>query len=104
MLLVLLLAIIVVAFVGWVVFGLVFKLIGWALVGLVIGALARLVLPGRQRIGVAWTVLDGIGGALAGGVTARAAHLGSVLQFVVAVGVATALVALSAAREQRLAR
>jgi uncharacterized membrane protein YeaQ/YmgE (transglycosylase-associated protein family) len=36
------------------------------LIGAVIGILARLVLPGRQRIGVLMTVLIGIGAALLG--------------------------------------
>jgi uncharacterized membrane protein YeaQ/YmgE (transglycosylase-associated protein family) len=36
------------------------------LIGAVIGILARLVLPGRQRIGVLLTVLIGIGAALLG--------------------------------------
>ncbi|UCM91940.1 GlsB/YeaQ/YmgE family stress response membrane protein [Streptomyces marincola] len=43
-------------------------------IGLVIGALARLVLPGRQRIGVLWTIAVGIIAALIG--TALAAALG----------------------------
>ncbi|ARQ68521.1 GlsB/YeaQ/YmgE family stress response membrane protein [Streptomyces marincola] len=43
-------------------------------IGLVIGALARLVLPGRQRIGVLWTIAVGIVAALIG--TALAAALG----------------------------
>jgi uncharacterized membrane protein YeaQ/YmgE (transglycosylase-associated protein family) len=36
------------------------------LIGAVIGILARLVLPGRQRIGILMTVLVGIGAALLG--------------------------------------
>jgi uncharacterized membrane protein YeaQ/YmgE (transglycosylase-associated protein family) len=36
------------------------------LIGAVIGILARLVLPGRQRIGILMTVLIGIGAALLG--------------------------------------
>ncbi|CAL9375684.1 GlsB/YeaQ/YmgE family stress response membrane protein [Streptomyces albus] len=35
-------------------------------VGIVIGALGRLVLPGRQRIGFLWTILVGIVAALIG--------------------------------------
>lgn len=41
-------------------------------VGIVIGVLGRLVLPGRQRIGVVVTVLIGVGAALLG---AFLAHL-----------------------------
>lgn len=43
-------------------------------IGIVIGVLGRLVLPGRQRIGVLWTILVGIVAALVG--TAIAAALG----------------------------
>ncbi|MDT0441467.1 GlsB/YeaQ/YmgE family stress response membrane protein [Streptomyces johnsoniae] len=43
-------------------------------IGLIIGALARLVLPGRQRIGILWTMAVGIVAALIG--TAIAAGLG----------------------------
>ncbi|MFI2431781.1 GlsB/YeaQ/YmgE family stress response membrane protein [Streptomyces sp. NPDC018693] len=35
-------------------------------IGTVIGVLGRLVLPGRQRIGVLWTILIGIVAALIG--------------------------------------
>ncbi|HEX5566180.1 MAG TPA: GlsB/YeaQ/YmgE family stress response membrane protein [Streptomyces sp.] len=43
-------------------------------VGIVIGALGRLVLPGRQHIGVLWTIAVGIVAALIG--TAIAAGIG----------------------------
>ncbi|MBT2420760.1 GlsB/YeaQ/YmgE family stress response membrane protein [Streptomyces sp. ISL-22] len=42
-------------------------------IGVVIGVLGRLVVPGRQRIGVLWTILVGIVAALIG--TALAAGL-----------------------------
>ncbi|MBC7270217.1 MAG: GlsB/YeaQ/YmgE family stress response membrane protein [Streptomyces sp.] len=35
-------------------------------IGVVIGLLGRLVVPGRQRIGVLWTILVGIAAALVG--------------------------------------
>ena len=41
------------------------------LVGVVIGVLGRLVVPGRQRIGVILTVLIGIGAALLGSLIVR---------------------------------
>ncbi|MFD9864060.1 GlsB/YeaQ/YmgE family stress response membrane protein [Streptomyces alboflavus] len=44
------------------------------LIGLIIGALGRLVLPGRQRIGMLWTIAVGIAAALVG--TGIAAGLG----------------------------
>lgn len=48
---------------------------GALLVGLVIGALGRLVVPGRQPIGCLFTVLIGIVGSVAGLAIARAANL-----------------------------
>ncbi|MFF0203721.1 GlsB/YeaQ/YmgE family stress response membrane protein [Streptomyces sp. NPDC005017] len=43
-------------------------------IGIVIGVLGRLVVPGRQRIGILWTILVGIVAALIG--TAVASGLG----------------------------
>ncbi|MEU4132074.1 GlsB/YeaQ/YmgE family stress response membrane protein [Streptomyces wuyuanensis] len=43
-------------------------------IGIVVGVLGRLVLPGRQRIGILWTIVVGIVAALIG--TAVAAALG----------------------------
>ncbi|MEV5934482.1 GlsB/YeaQ/YmgE family stress response membrane protein [Streptomyces sp. NPDC052079] len=42
------------------------------LIGIVIGVLGRLVVPGRQRIGVLWTILVGIVAALIGSALAAA--------------------------------
>ena len=88
------LAILVLLVVGWAVVGLAFKLLWWALLGLVIGALARLVLPGRQAIGWLATAGAGIAGALLGGIIADALEWGGVVQFVLAVAVAAALIAV----------
>ncbi|MDN3268017.1 GlsB/YeaQ/YmgE family stress response membrane protein [Streptomyces sp. MA15] len=41
-------------------------------IGVVIGVLGRLVVPGRQRIGVLWTILVGIVAALIGSALAAA--------------------------------
>ncbi|MDQ4024634.1 MAG: GlsB/YeaQ/YmgE family stress response membrane protein [Actinomycetota bacterium] len=41
-------------------------LIGYVLVGLVIGVIARLLMPGRDPIGIVGTILIGIVGAVAG--------------------------------------
>ncbi len=41
-------------------------LIGYVLVGLVIGVIARLLMPGRDPIGIIGTILVGIVGAVAG--------------------------------------
>ncbi|MGP4003419.1 GlsB/YeaQ/YmgE family stress response membrane protein [Streptomyces sp. 8N706] len=40
-------------------------------IGIVIGVLGRLVVPGRQRIGVLWTILVGIVAALIGSALAQ---------------------------------
>jgi uncharacterized membrane protein YeaQ/YmgE (transglycosylase-associated protein family) len=81
--------------------GLVFKLLWLALVGLVIGALARLGLPGEQRIGLLATALCGIGGSLIGGILAHALGFGTILSFLTAVGVAAALIALFEGSQHR---
>jgi uncharacterized membrane protein YeaQ/YmgE (transglycosylase-associated protein family) len=40
--------------------------------GLIIGALARLLLPGRDPMGILMTILVGIGGSLLGGLVGKA--------------------------------
>ena len=54
------------------------QILGLIIIGIVIGVLARLVLPGRQHIGVLMTVLLGIGGALIGGIVASAIGTGDI--------------------------
>jgi uncharacterized membrane protein YeaQ/YmgE (transglycosylase-associated protein family) len=49
-----------------------FTILGWILFGLVIGALAKLVMPGRDPGGFIVTILIGIAGALLGGWVGRA--------------------------------
>ena len=44
--------------------------ISWAIWGLVVGAFARLLKPGRQRIGFWLTILLGIAGSILGGLLA----------------------------------
>ena len=73
--------------------GLAFKLLWWALIGLVIGGLARLILPGRQNLSLLATAGAGVAAALLGGIVANALDLGGLLQFLVAVALAVALVA-----------
>jgi uncharacterized membrane protein YeaQ/YmgE (transglycosylase-associated protein family) len=86
-------------------------IISFIVLGLLVGALARLVLPGRQPIGLLWTIALGMIGALAGGLLATEVlniagsdefNFGSLL---LAVGVSALLLALfirmSADREDR---
>lgn len=43
------------------------NLLGWIFAGLLIGAIARLLVPGRQPLGILLTIILGIVGALLGG-------------------------------------
>jgi uncharacterized membrane protein YeaQ/YmgE (transglycosylase-associated protein family) len=72
------------------------NIIGFIVVGLIIGALARLVLPGRQSLSIGLTLLLGVLGAVIGGVIASLLGTGdifelNVLGFIVAVIVAVVL-------------
>jgi uncharacterized membrane protein YeaQ/YmgE (transglycosylase-associated protein family) len=49
-----------------------FGIIGWIVFGLIVGALAKLVMPGRDPGGIIVTMLIGIAGAVAGGYIGRA--------------------------------
>jgi uncharacterized membrane protein YeaQ/YmgE (transglycosylase-associated protein family) len=48
------------------------SILGWIVFGLIVGALAKLVMPGRDPGGVIVTILLGIAGALLGGFVGRA--------------------------------
>jgi len=81
------------------------QILGLILIGLVIGALARLLLPGRQRIGIGLTLLLGVGGALIGGIVASAIGTGDIfeLNFLgTVVGVIAAAVLIGAADQAGL--
>jgi len=45
---------------------------GWIIVGLVVGAIAKLIMPGRDPGGMIVTIVLGIAGSLLGGVIGRA--------------------------------
>ena len=77
-----LLAIAILIALGVSVVGLAAVLLWYALVGLVIGALARLLVPGSGGYGLLATILAGIGGALLGGVLAAWLDAGGVLELV----------------------
>lgn len=70
-------------------------------IGLIIGALGRLVVPGRQRIGLLATVLIGFVGAIGGSLIGSALGVAHVLTLLIEVGVAAALVALYSGRRRR---
>jgi uncharacterized membrane protein YeaQ/YmgE (transglycosylase-associated protein family) len=72
-------------------------MIGFIVAGLVIGALARLIKPGKQNLGLLATLLLGLAGSVIGGVVANLLGTGgifelNVLGFVVAVVAAVLLV------------
>jgi uncharacterized membrane protein YeaQ/YmgE (transglycosylase-associated protein family) len=92
-------AVIILFIVAWLVVGLVVKLLWWAIIGVVIGALARALLPGQQRISLLATAGAGIGSALLGGVIAHIVGVGSFVQFVIAVIVAVVIVGVISSRE-----
>jgi len=74
----------------------------FVVMGLIIGVLARLLLPGRQKIGIILTILLGIAGAVIGGVVASLLHTGRVgnmdfLGFIVAVLASVGLLAAAQA-------
>lgn len=76
------------------------QILGLILIGAVIGVIARLIMPGRQRIGALMTVLLGIGGALVGGTVASALGEGDIweLNFVgTVVGVIAAILLIAIA-------
>ena len=50
-----------------------FGVIGWIVFGLIVGAIAKLMMPGRDPGGFIVTMLLGIAGALVGGFLGRAA-------------------------------
>ena len=75
------------------------QILGLLLVGIVIGLLARLILPGRQRIGILMTMVLGVAGAIIGGLIASQLAAGSVTElnfigFVAAVASAVVLLAV----------
>jgi uncharacterized membrane protein YeaQ/YmgE (transglycosylase-associated protein family) len=75
-------------------------MIGFLVAGLVIGALARLIKPGRQNLGILATLALGLVGSLIGGVIAHLLGTGSiwelnVLGFVLAVIAAVLLIGVA---------
>jgi uncharacterized membrane protein YeaQ/YmgE (transglycosylase-associated protein family) len=76
------------------------QILGLIVVGLIIGALARLIKPGKQRLSILATLLLGVVGALIGGVVASLLGTGdifelNVLGFIVAVIAAVLLIGVA---------
>jgi uncharacterized membrane protein YeaQ/YmgE (transglycosylase-associated protein family) len=55
-------------------------MIGFIVFGLVVGAVARLLVPGRQHLSLGMTVLLGVIGSVVGGVVANAIGTGDVME------------------------
>jgi uncharacterized membrane protein YeaQ/YmgE (transglycosylase-associated protein family) len=93
-----LLIILVVLFIVFPIIGLAIgTIISSVIVGLVIGALGRLVIPGRQSIGLLATMMLGLIGSIVGGFVGRhILHIGG-LSLLLEIGVAAVAVALYAA-------
>ena len=75
-------------------------MIGFIVAGLIIGLLARLLLPGKQHIGLLWTLVLGVLGSVVGGVAANAIGSGDIMElnvfgFIVAVIAAIGLLAIA---------
>jgi uncharacterized membrane protein YeaQ/YmgE (transglycosylase-associated protein family) len=51
------------------------EILGWILFGLIVGAIAKLVMPGRDPGGIIVTILLGIAGAVLGGFAGQAMGL-----------------------------
>jgi len=74
--------------------GLIAFLIWLAITGLVIGALARLALPGPDPMGIGTTILVGLGGSFIGGIITSLIAGRNAWSFLVAVAVSTGIVYL----------
>jgi uncharacterized membrane protein YeaQ/YmgE (transglycosylase-associated protein family) len=75
-------------------------MIGFIVAGLIIGALARLLMPGKQKIGLLWTLGLGLAGSVIGGTIANALGTGSiwelnVIGFCAAVATSVALLVVA---------
>ena len=75
-------------------------MIGFLVAGLVIGALARLLKPGKQNLSLLWTLLLGLAGSVVGGVVANLLGTGNIFEldflgFVVAVVAAVLLIGVA---------
>jgi uncharacterized membrane protein YeaQ/YmgE (transglycosylase-associated protein family) len=98
---VILLVIVIVLLLAGSLAGLAFELLWLAVTGLIIGALARLVLPGRHDISLVTTMLVGVGASLLGGILANLFDVGWFIRFLVAVALAAIGITLFASSEHR---
>lgn len=68
-------------------------MIGFIVFGLFVGVIARLLVPGRQHLGIGMTLLLGLAGSVVGGVVANALGTGDIWEL----NIIGSLVAIAAA-------
>ena len=86
---------------GFSLFGLGFSIAWYLVAGLIVGGLARLVLPGREKIGWLGTSLIGMAGSMGGGMIGNALHVGAGVQLLLAVAVSAVLLSVLGFRAGR---
>ena len=69
-----------------------FNILGFIIFGLVVGALARLIKPGRQNLSVLATLLLGLAGSVIGGIVASAIGTGDIFELNI-IGAVVAIIA-----------
>jgi uncharacterized membrane protein YeaQ/YmgE (transglycosylase-associated protein family) len=86
--------------IGATVFGVTLSLFSYLVSGLIVGGLARLVLPGRESVGLLGTSLVGLAGGAIGGFAGRALHVGQLMELVLSVAAAAVLLTALGLRER----
>jgi uncharacterized membrane protein YeaQ/YmgE (transglycosylase-associated protein family) len=70
-------------------------MIGFLVFGLFVGFVARLLLPGKQKIGLLWTLLLGVAGSLIGGTIANLIGSGDIWELNIIGSIAAILSAVA---------
>lgn len=70
-------------------------MIGFIVFGLIVGAVARLIVPGRQKMGLGLTLLLGLAGSIVGGLVANALGTGDLFELNVLGGTVAILSAVA---------
>lgn len=82
-------------------------MIGFVVFGLVVGAVARLLLPGKQHLSIVATLVIGVLGSVVGGVIANALGTGDIFELNILgsiVAVVTAIVLIAVADRAGIGR
>jgi uncharacterized membrane protein YeaQ/YmgE (transglycosylase-associated protein family) len=72
----------------------IWDIIGFLVFGLVVGALARLIKPGRQNLSLGATLLLGVAGSLIGGIVASLLGTGSFFELNILGGIVAIIAAV----------